>query len=103
MGFRVWLDDVRPMPEGFNVWYKNPHELLELIKTGDVIHISFDHDLGTLDNGYWLAMQIESLAFHGNIPPMTWDIHSANPAVRKNIAAAMTSAGGFWRGLYSRS
>lgn len=96
MGFRIWLDDVRPMPEGFNFWYDNPHELLELVKTGDVSHISFDHDLGSLDSGYWLAMQIESLAFYKKIAPISWDIHSANPVGRKNIEQAMQSASRFW-------
>jgi hypothetical protein len=96
MGFRVWLDDVRPMPEGFNLWYKNPSELLDLVKTNGVSYISFDNDLGTLYDGYWLAMQIESLAFHGKINPIGWDVHSDNPAGRKNINYAMESAWRFW-------
>jgi hypothetical protein len=42
---KVYLDDERPCPDGWVVarW---PEEVIELLKTGQVTHLSLDHDLG---------------------------------------------------------
>lgn len=94
---RLWLDDVRPMPDDFDVWCKDETSAIQLVQLGVVKHISFDHDLGTGNgSGYGLACVIESGAYHNTIPSMTWDIHSQNPVGRDNIAKAMMSADNFW-------
>lgn len=119
---KVWLDDVRPMPEGFDVWAKTSNKAIILLSSGKVTHISFDHDLGydppCLDcadkmsedhidhceckchsiapTGYHVACWIESRAFWGGLPKLTWAIHSANPVGRENIKAAMTNADRYW-------
>jgi len=92
---RIWLDDVRPIPNGFDYWAKNAYEMVGLLLSGNISHISFDHDLGLFgketqpdknNTGYAVAMYIEEWVgryFHGlelTMPPrITWDIHSANP------------------------
>jgi hypothetical protein len=95
---RLWLDDVRPMPDGFDVWVKESFWAKMLIAKRLVSHISFDHDLGEGKTGYDVAKLIEELAYDKELAPMTWDIHSANPVGRKRIEQAMQSAERFWKG-----
>jgi hypothetical protein len=93
---RIWLDDVRPMPEGFDVHIKNAMEAMKLIALGTVTHISFDHDLGLDMSGYAVACCVEAAAFASRIPRLTWAVHSANPVGRENITACMKKAEQYW-------
>ena len=95
---RIWLDDIRPMPEGFTHWCRTPIGAIDLILKGEVEHISFDHDLGFPEpyNGYKVASFIELQAYLGKIPRLTWDIHSANPVGRHSIESAMKNAERYW-------
>ena len=95
---KIWLDDIRPIPEGYTHWVKTPNEAIELIMLNETEHISFDHDLGLPEptNGATVARFIELEAYLGNIHRFTWEIHSANPVGRANIEAAMLSAERFW-------
>jgi len=95
---RIWLDDIRPMPDDFTHWCKTPQQAIHLLSKVDVDHISFDHDLGLTDmnNGDMVAKYIETRAFQGDLPRLTWAIHSANPVGRQNIEASMQSAERFW-------
>lgn len=96
---RLWLDDVRPMPEGFDYHCLTAKDAIYCVEKCAVYSISFDHDLGEPENGtgYDVAKAIEAGAANGTIPRMTWAIHSANPVGRKNIEAAMKSAERFWK------
>lgn len=91
---RLWLDDLRPMPNDFTLHVKTAHEAIEILKTNDVEYISFDHDLGEEKNGtgYDVAKWIEENVYNKVIKMMEWNIHSANPVGRKNIESAMKSA-----------
>lgn len=95
---RVWLDDERPMPEGFDLWVKNAYYLLPLIRQNEVSFISFDHDLGGGENntGYAVASQIDKWAHDGILNPIAWECHSMNPAGREAIIRAMMSADRWW-------
>lgn len=72
-------------------------EAIDILKTGKVGLISFDHDLGEPENGtgYDVAKWIEEMA-HTDPSFMVpeWAIHSANPVGRENIRRAMWSAYG---------
>ena len=63
---RVWLDDVRPMKDDYDVWCKTAESAIDLISCGHVTHISFDHDLGTDTGltGYDVAKYIENCAWN---------------------------------------
>ena len=91
---RVWLDDVREMPEGFDYWARTAHAVVSLLLHGhDVTYISFDHDLGQEKTGYSVATTIESMIQGGFLTKMIeYDVHSANPVGRKRIIQAMESA-----------
>lgn len=93
---RVWLDDVRPMPNGYDIHARTAREAIRLLQSGSVAAISFDHDLGTGPDGCDVATVIEAGAACGQIGPIEWAIHSANPVGRQRIEAAMQSAERFW-------
>ena len=94
---KLWVDDIRPAPEGW-IWAKDYSEAMIYIRTGNVSQISLDHDLGESSEktGYDIACQIEALSHSGQIPPMAWSVHSANPIGKKRIISALTSAEKFW-------
>ena len=93
----VWLDDERPMPEGFNYHASKIEELYHHLRGGEIDHISFDHDLGENNKtGYDLACLIEELAFQKAMPKISWDVHSQNPIGADKIRAAMENATYLW-------
>jgi hypothetical protein len=98
MGLRVWLDDAKEMPDGYNVWIKNAHKMADLIDAGNVSHISFDYDLGSDSlTGYSVALYIEQLAYYHQINPITWEIHTSNAVGKKAIKETMESAEYYWQ------
>lgn len=94
---RLWLDDIRQIPDDFDVWVKNPRQAISIITSKKVEFISFDHDLGHNLTGYDVAKVIELGANMDILDPIGWEIHSANPVGRKNIEMAMISAERFWK------
>ena len=93
---RMWLDDVRPMPREYNYHAKTSIEAINMLKNGNVVFISFDHDLGEDDTGYKVAQWIEEAAYNNKIKPIDWQIHSANPIGAKRIESTMKNAERFW-------
>ncbi len=95
---RVWLDDERPMPEGYDVHVRTAPEAIDLIRSGRVELISLDHDLGPPEagTGYDVAKAIGEMAYHGRIPEMSFRVHTANPVGRKNIVDCLQNAKRFW-------
>ena len=88
----LYLDDLRPAPEGWvRVFW--PDEAIALLKTGDVTHVSLDHDLGDdqRGTGYDVLLWIEeAVAVNGfKAPEIT--VHSANPSARQRMAAAIAA------------
>lgn len=97
---RVWLDDVRVMPCGYDIHVKTAPEALEFLASGHVTKISLDHDLGDdkeAGTGYHVACWIEEAAFHGSIPKLDWHIHSANPVGIRKMEKALRNADRYWR------
>lgn len=93
---RVFLDDCRIAPSDFDVTVKTAKEAIALLETGKVTHISLDHDLDLDMTGYDVALWIEKKAFYGELPKLTWEIHSANPVGIKNIKMALNNANKYW-------
>ena len=96
----LWVDDERPMPEGFGLHAKYAELAIEILKSGLSIHrISLDHDLGSsFGTGYDVAKWIEERAYYGELSRIAWSVHSANPVGRKKIEAALTKADEYWAG-----
>jgi len=92
-GTRVWLDDVRPAPEGWTRAH-TAREAIALLEAGGVEEISLDHDLGdevTCGTGYEVACWVEeAVATRGVVPPKI-AIHSANVVGRERMQRAIES------------
>jgi len=72
----MWLDDVRPAPEGWHHVY-TVEEAQQFMKDNSVSHASLDNDLGEgLAEGRDLALW---MAEHNFWPSQHISIHSANP------------------------
>ncbi len=83
---KVYLDDERTTPDGWTRVYW-PDEAIELLKSGEVVEISLDHDLGDDDRGtgYGVVLWIEEqVALHGFVPP-AMKVHSANVSARNKM------------------
>ncbi len=96
---RLWVDDLRPPPEGWR-WARTAAEAVELLAGGEVEELSLDHDLGGDDRcgtGYDVASFVEEQAFLGRLRPLRWRTHSANPVGVARMTAALESADRFWR------
>lgn len=96
---KLWLDDKRPMPEGFDTHVKSAFEAIQLINTGMVTHIGLDHDLGdeiTVGNGHMVSDHIEAQAYFGNIPRIIWSIQSSNGPEVSRMTVALKRADEYW-------
>ncbi len=92
---KVYLDDERTAPEGW-VQVRWPEEAIELLMTGAVTELSLDHDLGDDEHGtgYDVLLWIEEqVACHQFAPPAL-HVHSANPAARIRMEAAIQAIRG---------
>lgn len=90
---KLWLDDIRPAPDGW-IWAKDYETAFNFICGPEIFEeISLDHDLGDGPTGYNLLCVIENLI--GNDfwrkPIPEFHIHSANPVGRQNMARAIES------------
>lgn len=94
---RVWLDDVRPAPDGW-LHVKTPEEAIELLRSGEVEEISLDHDLGLATpeserTGYdvlvWLEDAVATGAWAHPVPVIR--VHSANPVAWQRMEQAIQS------------
>lgn len=67
---KVYLDDERPVPEGW-VGCRWPEEVIQLLKAGGVTHLSLDHDLGddAHGTGYDVVLWIEEQVATTNFQP----------------------------------
>ncbi len=87
---KVYLDDERSTPAGWVRVYW-PDEAIELLRTGEVVEISLDHDLGDDERGtgYDVVLWIEEqVALNGFVPPQI-SVHSANVSARAKMEAGI--------------
>lgn len=104
-GLRVWLDDVRKMPEGYDVHVKTAEDAIKLIAEGRVSFMSFDYDLGfdmTLLasrpslTGLDVAKYVEDGAAKGTIARFKWAVHSMSLEGAHQIKLTLRNADKFW-------
>lgn len=91
---RVYLDDERETPPGWarTFW---PQDTIALLATGAVTELSLDHDLGDDERGtgYDVRLWIERAAVERGFVPPRMNVHSANPAARRRMLAAIEAIG----------
>jgi hypothetical protein len=98
---RIWLDDKRPMPHGYDIHCTKARIVIELIMKGIVTKVSLDHDLGDeaeFGNGYMVAKCIEEQAYLRAIPRIEWHIHSQNSVGVASMRQALQNADRYWDG-----
>lgn len=94
---KIWLDDIRQMPAGFDRHVRTAAEAIGLLAKGGVSAISLDHDLGENDGtGYDVACWIRQAACVGKLQPIEVMIHSANPFGSYRMEQAIDQAKEFW-------
>jgi len=91
----LWLDDLRPAPEGW-VWVKTAHEAIEQLAREAFDVVSLDHDLGD-DEGLGTGLDVlrwieEQVFLHGYRAPEL-RVHSMNPVGREKMWAAIEAIG----------
>ena len=89
---RVYLDDERQTPEGWTRVYW-PEEAIDLLKSGEVTHISLDHDLGddSHGTGYDVVLWIEEAVFTRGFKPPYMQVHSANSSARERMESGINN------------
>lgn len=89
---KVYLDDERIPPSDWK-WVKTAQEAIRLLKTGRVVEISLDHDLGDDEKGtgYTVINWMEKAVVTSNFIPPKITIHTANPSARKKMEAGAKS------------
>jgi hypothetical protein len=89
---KVHLDDIRQAPRGWRRAYW-PDEAIRMLETGKVTEISLDHDLGddSRGTGYDVLLWIEEAVANRGFHPPKIRIHTANPAAKLRMEAAVRS------------
>jgi hypothetical protein len=90
---KLWLDDIRPAPDGWT-WAKTAPDAIAALNAGDVAEISMDHDLGEepgVGTGYNVACWIEEAVATGAFVPPVMAVHSRNSVGAANISRAIAS------------
>jgi hypothetical protein len=90
---KVWLDDVRPAPEGWHRCFW-PSEVIKLLKEASVTELSLDHDLGddAKGTGYDVLTYMEERArVHYENFNFPVRLHTANPVARARMQAALAA------------
>lgn len=89
---KVYLDDERIAPDGW-VQVRWPDEAIELLKIGNVTELSLDHDLGDDEHGtgYDVLLWLEEQVICNQFMPPSIYLHTANPAARVRMDAAIQS------------
>ncbi len=78
MGSRLWIDDLRPAPEGW-VWAKSSAEAIDLLDRSPFDAASFDHDLGGDDTTRRVVLWL----CENDRWPAVVHVHTANPVGRE--------------------
>lgn len=96
----VWLDDTRPMPDGFDLHFQDGESMidwLQNIRNITITKISFNYDLCDVRTGYDVAKRIEGMAYNNQIKRFRWFIHAyTNPIGAANIKESMLKAEKYW-------
>jgi hypothetical protein len=89
---KIYLDDERPTPDGWQCcrW---PEEVIVLLKAGGVTHLSLDHDLGDdcHGTGYDVVLWVEEQVATTNFQPPEIIVHAANVSARAKMEAGIRS------------
>lgn len=81
----LYLDDIRPIPAGFDGARNYDDFIGFLMKNGLPSLISFDHDLGEGKTGFDCAKFLVDYCLDKGLKLSAWKVHSQNPVGKENI------------------
>ena len=81
----LYLDDLRPTPEGFERVYSCEEFVAYLQQKGSPDFISFDHDLGEGLSGYDCVKYLVDYCLDHQLPLPAFAVHRQNPVGKANI------------------
>ena len=94
---KLWIDDVRPAPKGYDYWLKSVEEAEDLIRIAESVEaiielIDIDHDAGNyvFYGGDYIKL-LDWLEATGRNYPIR--IHSMNPVGVENMRAIIERNG----------
>jgi hypothetical protein len=98
---KLWIDDVRPAPEGYDFWHKSVEEVEDFIRVAESVGaiielIDIDHDAGDYAHlgGDYIRL-LDWLEETGRNYPIR--IHSMNPVGVENMRRIIERNG--WKEL----
>jgi hypothetical protein len=87
---KIWLDDIRPAPEGWIHCFTVSGTIAALVVHEQVEEISLDNDLGPdTEEGYHVIRWIEQRVVESDYIPPVVNIHTANPAAARRMWSAL--------------
>ena len=86
---KLYLDDLRPIPEGYIGVRSYKEFVTYIIDSGLPDFISFDHDLGLQESGYDCAKWLVNFCLDNNLRLPKFDVHSQNPVGKENILSLL--------------
>jgi len=92
----LYLDDIRPIPEGFDGVRSFEEFVSYITENGLPDYISFDHDLGEGKSGYDCAKWLVEYCLDHELDMPEFNVHSQNPVGRENIEGLL---GGFEKSI----
>jgi len=89
---KVWLDDIRNAPKGWNHYFW-PEDVYPLLANNLISEISLDHDLGndSRGTGYDILNYIEKNLVENNIQPPKIYVHTQNPVAKQRMLLTIKS------------
>lgn len=88
---RLYVDDLRPCPEGWDV-ARNFHEAIVMLEATHYDEVSLDHDIASFYGmkemtGYDVLQYLIMRKMDGHPVPSIVRVHSANPVGRQKMLA----------------
>lgn len=101
---KIWVDDVRPVPDGYDIWCKSVNEgiaAIDSLPADCEIFLDLDHDAGDFaeDGGDYIRLldYIECFGLNSD-GRFSFRIHSMNTVGRQNMMLIISSRG--WKYVY---
>lgn len=88
---KLYLDDLRPTPAGFERVYAYEEFVKFILDNGLPDFISYDHDLGEGKTGYDCAKWLVEYCLENNLSLPEYAVHSQNPVGKENILTLLSN------------
>src|SRR5690606_5639955 len=88
---KLYLDDVRLIPDGYLEVRSYAEVVLYVPACGFPVFLSFDHDLGLEESGHDCAKWLVNYCLDNDLRLPEFAVHSQNPVRKENIASLLNN------------